>query len=167
MKKNNIDTPLDFSKAKEKALNYLEYRIHSEKELSQKLKRAGALDEDIEKIIEFLKEYKLLDDEDFATRFARDLKVLKKYGKNRIKQELYLKGINKDIIDNVLSDLEDTDMDTLYDMIKKHLKGNFDKKNTDRVIRYFITRGYSIDEIKTCIRKSEEEYNEKGNYDEL
>ena len=167
MRKNNTNTPPTFLEAKEKALNYLEYRIHSEKELSQKLRRYGAINEDIEKIVEFLKEYKLLDDEDFAIRYARDLKKFKKYGKNRIKQELSLKGINKDIIDNVLSEIEDTDMDTLYEMVKKRLKGNFDKKNTDRIIRYFITRGYSIDEIKTCIRKSEEEYNEKGNYDEL
>ena len=95
------------------------------------------------------------------------LKNLKKHGKNRIKQELTLKGINKDIIDNVLSEIEDTDMDTLCEMVKKRLKGNFDKKNTDRVIRYFIYRGYSIDEIKNCIRKSEQEETEKGNYDEL
>lgn len=167
MRKKNPDTPPTFSESKEKALNYLEYRIHSEKELSQKLKRYGTNDDDLKKIIEFLKEYKLLDDEDFAIRYARDLKNLKKFGKNRIKQELSLKGINKDIIENVLSDLEDTDIDLLYEMVNKRLRGDFDKKNTDRVMRYFITRGYSIDEVKTCIRKSEDENNEKGNYDEL
>lgn len=151
MRKYNTQKNLSFPEAKEKALTYLEYRIHSQKELSQKLKRAGANDEDIEKIMLFLKEYKLIDDRDYAIKYANDLKNLKKYAKKRIYQELILKGIDKEIIEEVLSNMEATDINVLSKMIEKRLRGNFDNKNKERILRYFIYRGYNIDEIKTCI----------------
>ena len=45
---------LTAAEAKEKALRYLEYRSHSEKELCDKLKKAGAKEEDIPKLVEML-----------------------------------------------------------------------------------------------------------------
>lgn len=40
----------------------LEFRSHSERELSDKLKRAGAKEEDIDEILEFCRNYGFLDD---------------------------------------------------------------------------------------------------------
>ncbi len=145
---------LDYEKAKEKALRLLEFRSHSERELSDKLKRAGANDEDIEKILAFCRNYGFVNDGEYARKKALDLKNLKKYGKRRIYRELQVRGISKEDIENALSQIEDgEEAEELYPLVQKKLKGDFDSKNTDKCIRYFIYRGYDISDIKRCIER--------------
>ena len=143
---------LDFNQAKEKALRYLEFRSHSEKELSEKLKRAGAKEEDILSVLEFLKSYNFVNDHSFAEKYAHDLIILK--------MELSKKGIASDIISEVLENFDWESEDILTPLVSKKLSGDFQKKSIDRCIRYFLYKGYSYDEIKTSIDKikTEEEY---------
>lgn len=151
---------LDAKAVKEKALNYLEYRSHSEKELGQKLKRAGAKEEDIPPVMEFLKEYGFLNDGDYAKRLARDLKNLKKYGKHRIGAELRYRGIDSELVDEALAELDEDEKDGLYPLVEKRLGGDFDRKNIEKTIRYFAYRGYSFDDIKACIEEISGEFEE-------
>ena len=48
-------------------------------------------------------------------------------------------------------------------MVRKKLGGDFEKKSTDRCMRYFLYRGYGISEVKNCIDtiKNEEEYSDE------
>jgi len=154
------DRKPDYASVKNKALHFLEYRIHSEHELCEKLKRAGAGSEDIEKVIEFLREYKLVDDREFARRYAGDLKNIKKLGKKRVKTELINKGIASEIIRETIDEFEWDSEETLYPLVRKKLSGNFERKNIDKCIRYFAYRGYGYEEIKNAIERiqAEEEY---------
>ncbi len=158
--KNFENKTLNYNEAKEKALKFLDFRSHSEKELKDKLKRAGAPDDIISDVIDFLNEYRLIDDTEYAKRYARDLQNLKRYGKNRIKSELVIKGIKSYIIDEVIAELPEQEENLLFELVKKRLKGDFEKKNCDRVMRYFIYRGYQPDEIKSCINDLKAELNE-------
>lgn len=148
-----------YEQTKEKALRLLEFRNHTKKELERKLKVFGANEENIEKVTVFLQEYGLINDREYAKRFACDLQNLKKYGKNRIKNELFAKGISPEFVDEAIGELDDDYEDTLKELIKKRLKGDFEQKNKDRTIRYFIYRGYSFDEIKRIIAELENEQN--------
>ena len=98
----------------------------------------------------------------YAERKAADLKNLKHYGKRRIEQELYSKGISREDIAAAVERLnfEDTE-DILCPLVRKKLAGNFERKSIDRTIRYFIYRGYEISDIKSCIERIE------GDTDEL
>ncbi len=154
--KNKEPTVLNYEEAKEKALKCLEFKSYCEKELSDKLKHSGADTETANKVICFLKEYKLINDLDYARRYSRDLQNLKKFGKNRIITELKIKGLSSDIIDTVISELPQQEDNILEELIKKRLNGNFDKKTKDKAIRYFIYRGYGLEEIKNCINKLEQ-----------
>lgn len=149
--KKNQKSPVNYEETKEKALRLLEFRNHSEKELLRKLTSVGADRQDIEKTMDFLKEYHLVNDREYARSLAVDLQNLKKYGKFRIKSELFAKGIDTEIVEEIMAELPDDDENGLTDLVKKRLKGDFDRKNKDRVIRYFIYRGYSADEIRRCI----------------
>ena len=62
MRYNREKKELTFDEAKDKALRLLEFRSHSERELSDKLKIAGAKEEDIDEILEFCRNYGFLDD---------------------------------------------------------------------------------------------------------
>ena len=152
--------PMDYNKTKEKALRLLEFRTHSKKELEVKLAHAGANSEDITRVIEFLQEYNFINDKDYAKRYAMDLQNLKKIGKRRIYLELNKKGLDAEFIEEAISNLSQTDEDELLKMVDKKIKGDFDKKNKDRVIRYFLTRGYSFDEIKRCINQLDRGFEE-------
>ncbi len=152
---------LTYDETREKALRLLEFRSHSEKELSDKLKRAGAADEDIERALGFCREYGLVDDKRYAAGKARDLKNLKKYGKNRIWQELRAKGIPSEYIEAAVEDIREDYDEILYPLVRKKLGGDFERKNIDKCIRYFIYRGYDLREIKECIERV------KGETDEM
>lgn len=154
--KNNKE--LDFSEAKEKALRLLEFRAHSERELKDKLKRAGAREDDILKILDFCRKYKFVDDEDYAKKKARDLKNLKKFGKKRIEQELLQKGIDLEFVASALDEIED-DTEMLCNLITKKYGTDFDRKITDKCIRFFMYRGYSLCDIKDCIERIKGEEN--------
>ncbi len=150
---------LNYEETKHKALKYLEYRNHFEQELKVKLKRVGATDENIEKVMEFLREYNFVNDREMSVRYAKDLKNLKKFGKQRVRTELIKKGLSCEIAENAISELSWEDDDVLYEMIKKKLGGNLERKNIDKAIRYFLYKGYSYDEIKRALdRIKAEEY---------
>ncbi len=149
------------SEAKDKALRLLGFRAHSEKELLEKLRRAGANPEDFDEIVAFLKEYNFINDSEYARRYAKDLQNLKRYGKRRIILELKNKGISEEDIENALLELSEDTEDVLLLLVRKKLSGNFDRKNIDRAFRYFAYRGYDFDEIKTCVEKVKEECQEE------
>ncbi len=142
---------LTLEQTKNKALKYLEYRVHSEHELRQKLWRAGAEEENTEKVIAFLTEYRFLNDEEFARLYIRELKNIKKFGKKRIKLELMKKGISSEITEAALSEEDWEEEDILMPMMCKRLGGNFERKNIEKAVRYFAAKGYGYDEIKTVI----------------
>ena len=152
---------LNYDEAKEKALRLLEFRAHSEKELRDKLKIAGAKDEDIETVLDFCREYGFVNDRQFAIMKARDLKNLKKYGLQRIKSELYQKGISAEYVEEAISELDEDETETLLPLVEKKLRGNFEKKNIDKCIRYFIYRGYNFGDIKSCIEQIKSDYIEE------
>lgn len=152
---------LNYEQAKDKALRLLEFRRHSERELCEKLTRAGAKDEDIERIIDFCREYGFVNDAEYAVAKAKDLQNLKRLGKRRIIQELRMKGILEEDIENAVYSLNDDEEDTLYPLVKRKLGGDFERKNTDKCIRYFMYRGYELSSIKRCIERL------RGEADEL
>lgn len=149
------------AETKEKALRCLEYRSHSEKELFEKLKRAGAKEEDIPAVMDFLKEYGFIDDAKYALRLAKDLQNLKKYGKHRIIAELKFRGIASEYIDDALMELDGDEKDALYPLVERKLGKDFDRKNVEKVVRYFSYRGYSYDDIKSCIEQIRDEQGEE------
>ena len=159
MRYNNEQKELTFEQTKDKALRLLEFRAHSERELTDKLKRAGAKDNNIEEVLEFCRNYGFVDDRSFAVKKARDLKNLKRYGIRRIKSELYSKGIAAEYIEEAVAELDDNE-EMLIPLVEKKLGGNFEKKNFDKCIRYFIYRGYSFSDIKNCIDELKIDYEE-------
>lgn len=147
--KKKEQAPLDFNAAKEKALRLLAFRAHSEYEIADKLRRAGAENEYvIDAVLEFLREYKLVDDYTYAERLAADMMNLKKFGKRRIMAELSRKGISREISSAVAEELDADEEEMLLPLMEKKLGGDFDRKSRDRAFRYFAARGYSFDDIK-------------------
>ena len=156
MKKQTLE---NYEQTKDKALRLLTFRAHSEKELCDKLRMAGAKEEDIERTLEFCRRYGFVNDLQYAKSKARDLKNLKKYGKRRIEAELYSKGISSETVSEAVGELEFDD-DILKMLVEKKLANNFEKKSIDRCMRYFLYRGYEMSDIRNCIEEIKGETDE-------
>ena len=109
-----------------------------------------------------MREYSFLNDSEYAKKLARDLQNLNKFGKRRIRDELKSRGIYGEDLENAMLELSDEEEEKLLPLMERKLGGNFEKKNIDRAIRYFVYRGYSFDDIKSAIEQIRGEALENG-----
>lgn len=147
------------NKANNYSLNLLSYRARSEKEIRDKMRQKGYEDNIIENTIEFLNKYEYIDDYQFGLQLARDKQHLKSAGANLIRQELYKKGVDREIVDSVLEVVIDSDdeYDRALELAEK--KANTTYKNDEKNARYrklssFLARkGYSFDIIGKILKE--------------
>lgn len=145
-----------YMKAKNKALTILSKSDQSEKKLKEKL--LNDFDENIvEDVIDFLKGYTLINDNLLAEKIVHDNMNLSKFGKNKIKQNLYNKGIAASDIQDALSQI---DPDDEYENAKylaekrlKRLKGEDKNKINQKIYQHLAYKGFSYDIIKRVLRE--------------
>ncbi|MCD6539939.1 MAG: regulatory protein RecX, partial [Candidatus Omnitrophica bacterium] len=94
----------ELKKAKNLAFRLLKYRDRSEKEIVNRLKKKKVSREVIEKVIAELKSLSLLDDRKFAKSWIQE-RIRKGYGLLKIKVELKEKGIDQDLLEDLLEDI--------------------------------------------------------------
>lgn len=99
----------EMKKASNYALKYISYRPRSEKEVIDKMSQNGYENELIEYAINEMQRFGYLDDKQFALIFVRDKINIKQLGKQRLIAELFKKGINRNIIDEVINELIEPD----------------------------------------------------------
>ena len=139
-----------------KASDLLALRDHSEKELLQKLRQKGFAD-GAEEAMEKLKSYGYLDDSRFALRFAQELQRVKHYGKKRIEQELYRKGVSRDVVSDTLEQLS-FDEDALTALIERRYLRQLDtEKGVQKTVATLQRMGYSFGEIRDALQKVQED----------
>lgn len=88
------------------AMRYLERRSRTEKELRDKLAQRKVEPDTIDVVIERLRGYGYINDQKFASDFQRVRDDYKPMGIFRLKQELSIKGVAKDITEGLSSDRE-------------------------------------------------------------
>lgn len=144
-----------FESAKNYAARLISARSYSQRDILKKLFDHTNDKELSQKVVEFLKEYKLIDDYDYAQRFASDCMNLKKLGKRQIQYKLAEKGISPEIIEETLAKLccQETEEENLYALMKKKIGNDFEYKNVMKAKRYCAGRGYSFDDIESALRK--------------
>ncbi|HHV38008.1 MAG TPA: hypothetical protein GXX70_00770 [Tepidimicrobium sp.] len=143
------------SKCNNFALRFLGYRQRSEKEIVDRLQKKGFKPYIIDNTLDYLKDYGLINDLEFARSFMRDKIHINKHGPKRIRYDLYKKGISQAIIDKVL-DEDDGEYDRALKLAQKKLPSY---REDNRAARYrklggFLQRrGYSADCIYRVLNK--------------
>ena len=140
-------------------LRLLNFKMRTEQEVRRKMKEKEYTDEIIDTTIDYLYYLNYLDDEEYAQKFIKDKSNLKNMGSERIKRELYMKGIDKNIIDRELEEIVDKDDE--YEKAKeiaiKKLETTY--KNDDKNARYrklgglLQRRGYSMDIVMPLLKE--------------
>lgn len=144
-------------RARERALYLLDYRDHSYIELLEKLEKN--YDEDIcFEILDSLAEKGLINDWRYAENFARKLFEGKKYGANRVRQEMRQRGITQEIIEHMLEKYEDGTYERLKEVInKRYFRDLGDYKSIEKVKAALVRRGYRYNEINEVLRDLRED----------
>ena len=142
------------NEAKEVALRFLSFRRRTEKEIKDKLKKKGFDERTIKSTIAKLKDYDLINDSEFATAWVKERLAYKPRGKKLLRQELWKKGIKKDIIDQVTEELcqgEDKSASELLEKIKKRYKNLEPNVARRRMLSLLLRRGFSYEIAKNTL----------------
>lgn len=133
------------------AVNLLSRRDHSERELMTKLTQKGYTD-GAEEAIAKLRDSGYVSDERFARLYVRELQTFKKYGKRRIEQELFRKGIDREIISEVLEETDFDESDLVSLIERKYGRYLGDEKGIAKTINGLLRMGYSYGEIRDALK---------------
>lgn len=144
--------------AKNYALWLLGAREHSSKELQQKLARKGYEQQAIDDAIQYLMDLNYLSDERYAEAFSRS-KAAKPLGKQRILNELRMKGIPEQMAKQALNSLEVDWFELALELKQRKFGYTVEKdfKARAKQTRYLVYRGFSFDEVKYATEWSEED----------
>lgn len=144
-----------YAKAYQKADRYIGFKMRTEKEVRNKLKEEGYTDDITERVISSMLKYKYIDDMSYAILYAKDCRKLKKWGPERIKAELYKKGISSEFIENALSESDNEDTNEIIEsLLEKRIKSSpIDLKEKQKHINFLLRRGFKYDDIKIALEK--------------
>ena len=135
-------------RAKKRAMHILEQMDRTEHQLREKLAKGEYPQECIDSAVEYVKKYRYLDDERFASSYVRYHQ--EKLSRQQLSVKLSQKGVSKDIIAEALEmEYEAEDGEKIRNLLSKR---HFDPDNTDRqennkIYQYILRRGFKSSDI--------------------
>jgi len=142
------DTPAEL---KARALRYLVRREHSRAELQRKLAPRAESPAALEALLDHLVSRKQLSDERFAEERARSLS--RKFGPAKIRQDLKLRGIADEVIEQ-LSPENETERARAI-LARKYRQPAASREERARQARFLQGRGFSYEAIKKALALSD------------
>lgn len=128
---------------------------HSSGEMRDKLRRWGFSENEREHIVQRLIDERFVDDERFCRFFVRDKIRFDKWGRRKIEQALFLKGIDSSISQTVLDEICDDDfVEILRPLIaakRRTTKASSDYELRAKLTRYALSRGFGMNIIKQVV----------------
>jgi regulatory protein len=159
---------------KNRALRFLSLREHSRLELGRKLARYAEEGEDVEVLLDFLEEKRLLSCERFSESLIR--RRSESYGNQRILAELQTHGLDTQLLEQSKAELEESEVaracavwqkkfgryavtlqDDSADGAPPDGAETLSQEQRAKQIRYLMQRGFSGKAIKVALR---------GNFDD-
>lgn len=138
-----------------KVIKFISRKLRSEKEIILFLDKNNVTSSDKEKIISKLKEIRLINDKVFANAYVQDRINLSTDGPYKIKNELVKNDIDDNIIDEVMSKIDESIVyEKLTKLIVKKINNNHNKSNymlKQKIVGDMINLGYSKEMIVDII----------------
>ena len=133
---------------------------HCQQEMRDKMKRWEMAPEVQELVIARLIKERYIDDERYARAFVKDKIRYNKWGRRKVQQGLWMKHIDDDIQQRVLSEVDDTEyLAVLKPLLKqkaKSIKAENDYELTRKLVRFALGRGFTYDIIRQCLDVDDE-----------
>lgn len=143
--------------ALKKMIHYCDYQDRCKKEIFTKLNTLELTDDDRDFVVEFLKDEGFINDERYCRSFVKGKLNLKKWGVNKIKLSLIAKGVDREIIDEVISEIDqESYKEELVNLLKsKKINESDPYKRKAKLIRYAVGKGYSLSMVMEIVNGNE------------
>lgn len=144
-------------RARLRAMHLLEQMDRTEFQLREKLRQAYYPEQVIDEAIGYVKSFHYLDDLRYAVSYLENHSSSKSL--RQMEQELYSKGVAKEIVEQAVSECElpDEELQIIALLEKKHYDpSGADQKTQQRIYGFLMRRGYSMSAILHAIRQWEE-----------
>lgn len=147
------------AKTFDRAVNLLTYKPRSIAELRERLLEKNWTNaETVDAVLEKLKEYNYINDEEFAKNFAASRLRQKPVGRRVLKQKLALKKLDKETVETALeSAFEETPESDLIEIAiakRLRLKGKPEtREDSKKFYDYLLRQGFSYDLVSGKMRE--------------
>lgn len=133
---------------------------HCRAEVYDKLKKWGLPNDVMERVIKQLETEKYIDEDRYCRSFVNDKFCFAKWGKVKIAQALYLKKIPSNVSWRYLDGIDNTEyialLNDLLQSKRKSVRAKDDYELNNKLIRFAMSRGFEIKDIKQCLTFDEE-----------
>ncbi len=150
----------------ERTTNYITYSPRTEFQVRQYiqkyLKKINILDlkikydEIVNEVIEKLKEFKYIDDENYAKLFVKSRLENKPRSRFVLSSELFVKGVEKELANRVLDSLLPESIEILKKVYEKKFKNEHISFEDKKKISFLQRKGFSWDDISSFVNSKNE-----------
>ncbi len=134
---------------------------HCQWEMTEKMRRWEIPDTIQARIMDRLVKERYVDDERYARAFVKDKVRYNKWGRRKIEQALWQKHISEDIRQRILDEVDDEEylriLRPLLQQKRKSTKANSEYELNGKLIKFAISRGFTMDIIRQCINVTDED----------
>lgn len=130
---------------------------HCEYDIREKMRKTDLDDDAQNRIIEYLRKEKYIDDSRYAEIFVRDKVRFNGWGPIKLRYELSHRKIDEDAIEDAIGMIDD---DEFHEQLEKALVAKMRQTHTDdkmklkaSLIRLGGSRGYAFDEVAYIVNK--------------
>lgn len=151
----------EYRKARERALYLLDYRDYSYIELFHKLEKNYS-EETCYRVMDKMAELGTIDDRRYARGLARHYVEVKKCGRYKAFQQMKLKGLTNEIINDALDEFEEGTYDRLKELAEKKIGRYLGTDNgMSKFKNYLVRQGYSYGLVKEVVDDVMAEYEDE------
>ncbi|MBR5487200.1 MAG: regulatory protein RecX [Phascolarctobacterium sp.] len=161
--KNKLDS---FEQVYGYAMNLLNYRDYSSKDMLLKLKSKGANEDDAQNAVAKLTEHRFINEEHYAQQVYRAWLSKKTYGRQHLAMELYRKNVAEECVPEIMAaftaedELLNAERATKEFISRNRRKlQNFDDKLVAAAARFMTNRGFATRYIQVLLEAIRAESN--------
>ncbi len=152
---DRMQTDSEYTHALDRAMTYLSGSVKTKKQVRDYLIKKGYTQSLADLVLAKLEDYRFINDEYYATRYAEVTKGSK--GKYLIARELKAKGVDDKTTQKVLSEFAD-DTEGALRVALKAIKGKeINRENLSKVYRKLLSKGFSYETCDGVIEKIKNE----------
>ncbi len=133
---------------------------HSSGEMLEKMRRWQLSEDARKRVLDRLIDEKFVDDERFARLFVREKIRFDRWGRRKIEQALYQKGVASDISRRVLDEVDDeayvAELKKLIAAKRLSVQAESDYEMRAKLTKYALGRGFGYNVIRQCIDGADE-----------
>ena len=141
----NFEEAERIDKLRSKMLKYILYKKRTEQELRQKFSDEN--ENDIEDAIEYFKEQKYIDDEDYVKRAVKEFMALRNFSLKEIEYKICQKGINKSLVDDFVCKNKEDMLEYEIASAKAIIMKKQNKLEENEIRDYLYKKGYMSESV--------------------